>query len=777
MDPWNDTGGNTDSTDEANPTWSGRRESENEITDPKATSSPTFHASGPVDPWAENAAQVDFNLPSTSYSAQEKQSNEYENDHSQNSRNDFDPWGGGSVPMTTSTSAHNQVDLGKNIDDEKDEIDDDQRDSDWQRSNYEKELASKVKNEMQISNPDNQQQNTEPFDEDDPWGSGAQALRLKAEANAQRAEILRLQDEAQGKASAEQEEEEEHDENKEDDVEQDRKGDKAREKKNDNDPSSSTTTAPATTGGWRSFFTRSAAPADPNNTSRAPTTNKAEAEKSSTPRGSSEIKGAQRDNANAAPRLWQAPTLRTAHDRTGSNGTQGSGAKESGPASTISPSDQGPGWEVKSKKQTTTSTGFIQGILGSGQNKEGSALSRLGNPLQRPPVVSAQDMDEDDSGDVEDTGLEWDAGDSFENSSKIKQTKPPPDLLSNDIPQESAVSRLFGRFRSKAATEDDGKKQQEDDLSWLENIGDSKSNSRPQEPNIAPANEDDWLAFVEGNSHNNTSNVTQQAGNARQIPNAGEHFSIPNLAKFSSPKKPISPLGPPPRLGAPPTSAHTSRPIGSTQYPATTSPDPDETFGSFKDVPHATPNSGASYRDEPDSHDGMLLKGNVKEQQRRKANFLSSFTTGGRNVKPYTFDDDEEETRDNSWTAFRDVPYEDVDVKQSKGEIDSDLPPRSAVQSPKQPLQQSQQTQQTNPIMRSNSAGKSYQGGLLPPPPSNQRNTNTNSQPMPQSTIPSSSRTSTPIPNASNTTAAPQAKTLSQGKTLTNDDLSFFENL
>jgi len=753
MDPWSDAGGSIEPANEAGPSWSGKKESEDEITNSNSTSSPTFQASGPVDPWAENSAPIGFNLPSTSYNTSEKQSSEeYDNDDGTNNRNDFDPWGGGSVPMTTSISAHDNIYLNRHTEDEKHDEVEDRRESDWHQSNDEKELADKVEDEMHISNNEDEQKHTEAFDEDDPWGSGAQARRAKAEANAQREEIIRLQEEAKGRNSVEQEEERDTkkvaDEGKDD-------------SKDLNESTTSSTPAPAATGGWRSFFTRSTAPAEPNNTSRAPSIDKVETEKSTTPRGSSEIKSIQRDSTTAAPRLWQAPTLRTTHNRTGSNGTQGSGAKESGPASATSPSDQGPGWEVKTKKQATPSGGFIQGLLGSGQNKEGSALSRLGNPLQRPPVVSAQD--DDDSGDIEETGLEWDAGDSFESSSKAKQTKPPPDLLSNDIPQESAVSRLFGRFRGKAAPGQEDGKQQEDDLSWLENIGEAKGTaSQKSEGN--GQHQADWLAFVEGKPGNVPGQPAQFTNN-RQIPKAGDNFTIPNLARLSSPKKQASPLGPPPRISAPPSHANASRPIGPTQYPATTSPDPDETFGSFKDVTTMTPNSGASYRDEPDSYDDALLKSNGQEQQRKKTNFLASFSAGGRPVKPYTFDDDDEEVRDSSWSAFRDAPYDDAGASQYKDTRESTLPPRSVVPTQKQ---QQQHQQQSQSIVRSNSGAKNYQAGILPPPPSNQRSVNANSQ--------STSRTSTPKPIAPSTTN-PQSKMLSQGNTLTNDDLSFFENL
>lgn len=767
MDPWNDAGGSVEPENEAGPSWSGRRESskENEITNNTSSSSPTFQTSGPVDPWAENSAPIGFNIPSTSYATNDnKSSGEFGNDdEAANSRNDFDPWGGGSVPMTTTTSAHDNIYLNRQTEDEKQDEIEDRRESGWQPADDDRELANKVEDEMHITNNEDEQQHTDPVDEDDPWGSGAQARRANAEANAQRAEIIRLQEEAKGRSSVEQEEE--RDQEKEaDDGEEDDKG--AKDDKDKNESTSSSTPATTSTGGWRSFFTRSAAPAEQNNTSRAPSASeKAEAEKSTTPRGSSEIKNVQRDSTTAAPRLWQAPTLRTAHVRTGSNGTQGSGAKESGPASATSPADQGPGWEVQTKKQTGPSGGFIQGLLGSGQNKEGSALSRLGKPLQRPPVVSAQD--DDDSGDIEETGLEWDAGDSFDNTSKNKQTKPPPDLLSNDIPQESAVSRLFGRFRGKAASEQEDGKQQEDDLSWLENIGESKG-TVSHKPDGDAFNEDDWLAFV-GNKPGNATSQSGPSTIVRQIPKAGENFIIPNLAKLSSPKTQPSPLGPPPRIGAPPSHANTSRPVGSTQYASTTSPDPDETFGSFKDVNTLTPNSNTSYRDDPDSYDDALLKSNGQEQQRKKGNFLSSFSVGGRPMKPYTFDDDEEETKDNSWSAFRDVPYEDVGASQYKDAKPSTLPPRSVLPTQQQ---QQQKQQQSQPIVRSNSAAKNYQAGILPPPPSNQRSVNTN----PQTILQSTSRTSTPTP-ITPSTSKPHAKTLSQGNTLTNDDLSFFENL
>ena len=137
-------------------------------------------------------------------------------------------------------------------------------------------------------------------------------------------------------------------------------------------------------------------------------------------------------------------------------------------------------------------------------------------------------------------------------------------------------------------------------------------------------------------------------------------------------------------------------------------------------------------------------------------------------MKPYTFDDDEEEeVRDSSWSAFRDVPYDDAGANQFKGTRESALPPRS-VRPTQQQQQQQQQHQQPQPIVRSNSGAKNNQSGILPPPPFNQQRSIT------ATSLQHTSRTSTPTPIVPSNT---KPQTLSTGNTLTNDDLSFFENL
>lgn len=803
MDPWADTGTTTDN--EAGPSWSGSVSQVAPASGPSSSSpqlSPTrFRDAGPVDPWAENDARgalsaTDDGRPLSSIDVARHdellaaRSADAIVEQTQRGRSasigskDFDPWGGGSAPIAplgSTPSAYRSDSLHDGAVEDTQDI----HAEGWQGT---KERSGAVEHDILPQVDKDTESIPETFDEDDPWGSGAQARRLKAESMAQQMEILRLQEEAKGKHVVDAEEtevtagEEERSRTAIANGQEREAKDSAEGGKTSTRIEEDKTSGSAPTG-WRALFSR--ATTKPDDPPELTADVKAAAD---TARKSTEAKESPRSSTSvSAPRLWQAPTLRTGHNRTTSTTSQGSAglkdALQTQPASTTSQAtsaEQGPGWAVATKKQPATSSGFIQSLLGSGQHKDpssGLGLSRFGQSLQRPSVQSATEYDpEDDSVEVEDTGIEWEAGNAFNESGPKQQAKPQTDLLSNDPPQESTVTRLFGRWRGKQTSAGDEAKKDGmsgDDLSWLENMGaESSVQTAGREPLQTEA---DWLAFVESDDDKKPSTTPQNPARAA-LPKAGDRISIPNVARLTASKPQPRSFNPPPRLNAPPQRSGSLRGTAASGVggDADASPDPDDTFGSF----YEGPQPATSYHDEPVDHDDALLKQKTRPLQRRNpgsSSLLSSLS--GRPIKPYSYDDDDDETHEDSgWSAFRDVPYDDAphpSTMTRPARLQTDQPARQtpAMQSPsKAPAQIPSRTSTPGSI----GSGGGGAGGLLPPPPGSHRviTGGASGSVRPPAALPS--QPSAPMPKP---VSAPMPKTLSQGKTLTNDDLSFFENL
>lgn len=468
--------------------------------------------------------------------------------------------------------------------------------------------------------------------------------------------------------------------------------------------------------------------------------------------------------SSTAPRLWQAPSLRGTHGRSASSMSQERGTTP--PTN----SSENPGWEITTKKQSTNSSGgFMQNILG-GQRRSaeatqkshqsnasigGSTINKIKQSLQPPPTLSAADQDDDGEGDEEETGIEWEAGDSSGNISS-KPQKQPNLMDSGGENQESAVSRFLGRWRTKGTTNEpnQSKPMSQDDLSWLENIsGPSQPESERQHSTTI---KEDLLSFV----HDDTQKPMQQS---RQ-PSLGDVDSrvqmSSTLQKNQTSKAPPQ-LNPPPRYTGPirqsiPSHQHDgvsntfSPPLSqhaqSTRNVSGSSPMTVNSLDQF-DVFQSSPQIGGSYRDEQDTHRNSLLS--------PKDSFAGKF----RHDKYHYDVDDDSADQEGSWTAFRDVPPADTSNSIHRTREDAGLPPRLAgprngtVTVPSPPTSH----------LHHSTENTSRPPTRFPPPPSGRQ--------------PSSVSTSkTPVPPSASGPSR-QTKTLSQGASLTHDDLDFFESL
>lgn len=581
-------------------------------------------------------------------------------------------------------------------------------------------------------------------------------------------EILRLQEEAKGKQMDEEGNSIEVKPEEKVDVKQASVAAKHNEEASASD-------APAAAG-WRSLFSRVAAkPATSADNKSADEKSKLDtnvagrmSESKEPPHSSS--------TSVAAPRLWQAPNILGSHNRSSSTTSRSGSIKETS-TSTPPSASKGPGWEVTTKKQQTGGGGgLIQslfGVVSSANDNENSTtitatrkedkttgLNRFGRGLQPPSVVSAVD-EEEDSFETEETGIEWESGDAFESKSKR-------DLLSDDADEkqtESTIKKLIGKLRARntqaGRAPDDFSKA---DLSWLESVG-ANANSTQGSSGTDSKEDPDWLAFIEGKPSSSTASQQEVSLNR----SSSNKYRISSTSKGSINSRIPPPLAPPPSsTSAPspfsfrgPTSKSTSRVASQTSTKTTASLDAFEDFDTA--YVDESPNPDEGYRD--DVVDNALPKGHGRLEAAPKTNsFMKNFQSQSR----YNYDEDEVDSHNDNWTAFRDNitgnssqhrPYTD----------DQEIGSRSSMPS----------TVNSKPA--SKGLGVSSNNGILPPPPpsSNRPQTwdrNAPLQPPPGRSQPTAMAKilSQSIPTA---LPASKPKTLSRGKTLTNDDLSFFENL
>jgi hypothetical protein len=581
-------------------------------------------------------------------------------------------------------------------------------------------------------------------------------------------EILRIQEEAKGKQI--------DDAGNEVEVKPDETA--ASEASEGQEDSKAVGEAPITSG-WRSLFSRTAA--------KAATTEETKAAKEE-PKVDT-IVAAKESSRSAtalpAPRLWQAPAILGAHARSSSSGSRTESIKDANASTTAgTPPTKGPGWEVVTKKQQASgSGGLFQGFFGSNaatssnegdkvtvtavpkQNKT-SGINRFGRGMQPPPVVSAAD-EEDESFETEETGIEWEAGNAFDG--KGNQL----DLLSDDTdakPAESTVGKLLGRWRGKeTSSKTDKEHLSKADLSWLESVGTSEG---VKEITTKKVDNHDWLDFIDQpiKPSNMSSNAPLGRSNSDR-----SRISSTSKGTFGSIKTPA--LAPPPASntkasrGASPFSfrgpgTSMSASLSASRLASTVrSTNTNDTFGDFLDE-GAAPNDG--YRDDVADNDAALLQ-ERPVQPRKTSGFLRGLQGQNRGSR-YDYNEDDVDSHDDSWTAFRDsshtTPYQDNE--------------RSKAASP--PIMSSAAN-----VVRSKSGTSSMttssprpNSSILPPPPSGPSPSwNRNAPLLPPPGRPLSTDQAKQISPTLPPAALPsiKPKTLSQGKTLTNDDLSFFENL
>lgn len=173
MDPWADSSAAWSPQEAVHP------RSPRPIPDDSST-----YAAGPVDPWAEPSSST---IPSIS--TQRRQSNEsqeYPREARSNSVGDFDPWGGNSAPVAPLSTAFHSGNS-------------DERDSPSPEENAPKArwTGEETMQEEQVHSqiiaeeghrghtPEEREVESATVDDDDPWGSGAAARRIKLQQEAE----------------------------------------------------------------------------------------------------------------------------------------------------------------------------------------------------------------------------------------------------------------------------------------------------------------------------------------------------------------------------------------------------------------------------------------------------------------------------------------------------------------------------------------------------------------------------------------------------------------
>ena len=565
-------------------------------------------------------------------------------------------------------------------------------------------------------------------------------------------EILKLQEEARGQSAVEGE-------TKLDEAQGDERP--TGESKSEELAGAADVPAPAPSG-WRSLFSRGASKTE---------TEPKEAPKQEETAVKPATDARELPQPAAAPRLWQAPSLLGGHNRSTSSTSRSSATKEQAPATTA-PTTQGPGWEVTTKKQQGSGGGLIQSLFGAGRSTEESeststnktGLNRFGRALQRPAVMSAAD-EEDDSFDNEETGVEWDSGAAFE----VSKASQPADLLSDEVEAKqpgSGVGKLLGKWLDRNPQ---ASKRQEggisgEDLSWLDGVGEGQTKMAAS-PNSS-ANDEDWLAFINQQPSQGAGSAVIPQSTSTMARSTSGRYRVSSTAKGAASTK-VPPLPPPPPATSPfsfrgPGQAHagssaTRLPSGASAQTSSSS----DTFGDFEQssLSGPSPNPDEAYHD--DENNSSLLNGTGQPQ--RAGGLLRGFQsrqTRGR----YDYDENEIDSHDDSWSAFRDEPSVPPRAPYRDSQRSTPIP---AVAAPPR-------LESTPPVSRTSTPGS----GIPPPPAASSRPQSWNrTAPL---LPPPSAGALQPVgmhKRVSQTTPAAKPTSLSQGKTLTNDDLSFFENL
>ncbi|PWN88201.1 hypothetical protein FA10DRAFT_303188 [Acaromyces ingoldii] len=455
-------------------------------------------------------------------------------------------------------------------------------------------------------------------------------------------------------------------------------------------------------------------------------------------------------------------------------------------------------------------------------------LGAIRQNLMPPPVVSAVDP-EDQEYETEETGLEWDdTSSNLPNGKEQAETQQQP---------PSTVARLFGRWR-KAETENTnkGEKSQQgmtaDDLSWLESVETNQLEaSKPSGMNAAE--EEDWLKFVNDTAATTSSSSfragvgtkasTQQtmmppprlSGPPRAPANRqslldfdtftqqqrqGSGLNRSQSVSSSSKQSSFVQQRPGASTGAPQWQQDRIASGGSVASAAT--PGSMDAFGDFERF-ESSPSVGQRGWSGPSDRttaalDHSLLEGRPQPQNRTTSGIGIAF--GRRPGDPprrpkgkYDYDEDDAEEEGKSYgntTSGQGIfgAYRDEDDRHYEDGYDEHTVFASSTKPPPLP-------QKTDIVEASSSRTTSPS---LPPPPrasrplSVQMNRNIGSVSSSNESKNSGSalppppgwRNAGPPPSAPSVPTSPPAQQahklsakLSQGTGLTNDDLSFFENL
>ena len=168
MDPWADSSASWSPQERVRPA------------SPRPSSSASQYKEGPVDPWAEPSSSS--TLPGATSLNRGRTSEEADDRATQpDSAGDFDPWGGNSAPIAPLSTFQRQSSESQTTDVS--------QNAGWSESNagiirppHDLEERDDLGNRS-----DQDEAGVEPRvdDDDDPWGSGAAARRVKAEQEAE----------------------------------------------------------------------------------------------------------------------------------------------------------------------------------------------------------------------------------------------------------------------------------------------------------------------------------------------------------------------------------------------------------------------------------------------------------------------------------------------------------------------------------------------------------------------------------------------------------------
>lgn len=419
---------------------------------------------------------------------------------------------------------------------------------------------------------------------------------------------------------------------------------------------------------------------------------------------------------------------------------------------------------------------------------------------------------------MDETGIEWDAGEVFAPKQASKQSATPNLIDGAEPTSESAVGRFLSRWRNRQQSNDKSKSNEmsPDDLAWLESIGGPSAIKEELDRQATAGGgrgsgaEEDWLAFVQNSSPTSAVSSLPQSS-------SGSGLASRLQLKTSVPSATATPpqLAPPPKFDTHarpsqlPSQGASHLPLQNLSAKSASSAKPSSATMTMSTPYHAAKHRtrmDGSYRDDVADFDDSLLSTSSAGTPGKSSS--SSRDGYGGMPRRYLYDENEEddarEEDDDSWSAFKDAPSYRDEPQQSQLPARESHPVTSSLSSPPtsrpssfttSPMfakvsagnggasmtrstgsttslsQSGSQGQNMAPLSRSSTPGggagggailgPSQKGGMLPPPPPSTRHL-----PGPQiSHVQASGSASAPLSRATSQTSGPAPTASAAGST------------